>query len=167
MTDRQTKLRRLDGFRRRIPNVSASASSAILREAVSGLPDVLHCQGLQQARDIKFDESTPYGKAHSILRLQRTSGTVLDLVFVNPLAQIHIAAKKLEGFSLCLLNLLQFKPRTHDDPWGLVLYADEVVPGEAVKKAKMHGRSGSSTILFSSSARRCSQTRTHGLTPLW
>ena len=70
MSERRAKLRRLDDFRRHVPSVSASALSAVLREALSDIPEVVHRQALQEARDLKFDENTPYGKAHSTLSLQ-------------------------------------------------------------------------------------------------
>ena len=52
-----------------------------------------------------------------------------ELALVNPMAYMHTAFKAVGGFNALLTNALRSQPSTPARPWRLVLYSDEVVPG--------------------------------------
>ena len=130
MADRATKLRRLDAFRRSVPHVTAAAFAKILEAAVRGIPE-LACDrnAVRMARDLQVNEMTDYGPLIDTIPMVHKDGTINNLTIVNPFAQLWLAAKKCEGFSVMLQERLRTTASTHAAPWGLCIYSDEVVPG--------------------------------------
>ena len=127
--NRPAKLQRLDDFRRQVPHVSASALSQILQKTIDGIPELLGRREMREARDYQINEVTPYGPLLSHLQLECKDGSFQRLAFINPFAQLYVAAKRCEGFAALLEDRLRLKPNSWDDPWGLILYSDEVAPG--------------------------------------
>ena len=123
------KLRKLDDFRRSVPDVSASALEAILKHAKEDMPELDGRHSIRQGRDIQVNEVTPYGALMETLQIETTDGKMEDLKVINPFAQLWTASKKCEGFAKLIADRLVVKPSTYEDPWNLVIYSDEVVPG--------------------------------------
>ena len=128
MAERANKLRRLDEFRRKLPYVSASALAAILAEAKREMPELVGRKEIRQARDKQVDAKTEYGLVLMTLSLECIVGTYIDMYVLNPFAQLWVAAQ-CEGFSLLLEETLRNHPCSADEPWNVILYSDEVVPG--------------------------------------
>ena len=130
MADRAAKLRRLDAFRRSVPHLTASALAKVLDACVEGIPE-LGCDrnAVRMARDLLVNETTPYGALIDTIPMDMTDGSVANLTIVNPFAQLWLAANRCEGFSVMLQDRMRARAATHADPWRLVIYSDEVVPG--------------------------------------
>ena len=129
---RAAKLRRLDRFRRSIPDVSQSALDAILRHARTCLPDLLGRKAMRQGRDLQVNEVTPYGPVKVSLEVELLDGSKDTITVVNAFAQLWIASKRCEGFGKLLSECLAATPPSHDRPWKFILYSDEVVPGNVI-----------------------------------
>jgi len=127
--ERSCKLRRLDDFRRKVPHVSATALASILKEAREhGIPEISDRRAIREARDEQMQEVTPYGSALMELPVVLKDGSETSLLCVNPFAHLHLAAR-CEGFAALLQETLRTKACTFDQPWSLIIYSDEVVPG--------------------------------------
>jgi hypothetical protein len=129
MSDRGKKLRRLERFRRSVPHVTCSALSAILKEARNGIPEVADRMAIQEARDLQSHQNTEYGKLIVEIPLEKHDGSSVPLVIVNPFAHFYVAASECEGFAKMLRRQLAITPCSQENPWHLIIYADEVVPG--------------------------------------
>ena len=127
--DQSAKLRRLDQFRRSVPDVSASALESILREAQRNMPDLSNRCQMRQARDMQVTENTEYGPLLIPLKVELLDGRMQDFNIINPFAQLHIASKRCPGFAKLLAASLATHPSTYETPWRFILYSDEVVPG--------------------------------------
>ena len=133
MEGRASKLRKLDAFRRALPHISASALSAVLAEVErSGIPEVHARADFYRATAQALAESTPYGPLLHDLTLQGKSGGVIRIPALNPPALLHVAYSKGGGFSVMLQQRLAQHPSTPENPWRIILYTDEVVPGNAL-----------------------------------
>lgn len=127
--ERADKLRRLNLFRRSLPHVSASALSAILEEvARTGLPDMRSRHSLHEATVAEISADTPYGSLLMSVPLVRSCGAHTSMLVVNPFAMLSRAASSV-GFATLLQRRFNEVPCTPDNPWRIVLYSDEVVPG--------------------------------------
>ncbi len=155
MGDRAAKLRRLDEFRRAAPHVSASALSRILEDAASGLPDISHRSALREARDVQLTQATPYGAVLHTLELRTVGDEVIPMTFINPFAQLYVAAEQCEGFADLLADRIRVHPPSDGSPWGFVIYADEVVPGNPM--GNLHQAKGVGDIIL---VRRAGKRRT-------
>ena len=136
--ERPAKLRRLDAFRRSVPHVTATALATILTHALLGVPELgMSRHSLRHARDNTLSEATPYGTLMTSAQLERVDGTFHTLHFVDPFVHLYLAVKKSRGLTNLLVNQLRAKPCTQADPWCLVLYSDEVVPGNQLSAHNM------------------------------
>ena len=65
IAERPEKLRKLERFRRKLPQMSATSLAAVVNEAKSdGIPDLTNRNAIREARDDAVDEMTPYGKLY-------------------------------------------------------------------------------------------------------
>jgi hypothetical protein len=131
--ERAKKLRRLDEFRRQAPHVSASALSAILKQCSSGnIPELHSRQALASAVNFNLNEHTPYGPLLINAPVHLTDGTTGSMLFVNPLAMVWKLFKQGGSYAELLLQLFETKPSSPEQPYKLVVYADEVTPGNVL-----------------------------------
>ena len=94
MSDRATKLRRLNVFRRSLPHVSESALAAVLDEITRhGVPDLHGRHHLRQATTAVLVQETPYGNLLVPIKLVALDGTIKTMDVVNPLAMLLLAAE--------------------------------------------------------------------------
>lgn len=135
--ERPQKLRRLNAFRRQLPHVTAAALSAIVRKiAQEGVPDVLDRNAMREARDFEnLMEYTPYGPVIQKLELAGIDGLPTVLHYANPFAQLWMAIKRSKSFSKFFQSCLEANPPSPEKPWSLVLYTDEVTPGNPLSNA--------------------------------
>ena len=63
------------------------------------------------------------------LELRTVGDEVIPMTFINPFAQLYVAAEQCEGFADLLADRIRVHPPSDDSPWGFVIYADEVVLG--------------------------------------
>ena len=140
MEDRATKLARLGRLRRKLPHMSQSALTAVLREAQrEPLPRVSRRDDLRFVRNAIADQSTPYGTVHTKVPLARSDGSIWWLECQCILAMLYATAKWSMGFSrLITSTLARCGPSTPHNPWKLAIYCDEVDPGDPLSST--HGR---------------------------
>lgn len=129
--DKRAKLRRLEDFRRKLPYISQTGLSkviAVIRE--EGLPELGDRRDdIREARDTVLTEVTPYGPIAQQRTLVTKTGGTYELDVAHPLAHLWTVAKQGGGFALYLLSCLKQNPPTADRPWRLIVYTDEIVPG--------------------------------------
>jgi hypothetical protein len=64
-------------------------------------------------------------------------GTEMDMLTVNPHALIHLAFSRGGGFHDLMIRAMLVRPPTPDEPWHLILYSDEVTPGNQLSHANL------------------------------
>ncbi len=116
--------------------MSASAFSTFSRYAQThDMSDVSSSRwGLQQCRDAAFPD-TPYGPVIVSLTVH---GVVpapnRELCVANPIALVHVACKGGGAFKGLIDATMMPNPCTLPKPWSLVVYGDEVVPGNVLNQ---------------------------------
>ena len=137
-SSRQDRFQALDDFRRKVPHVSQSALHKILDEAVAGIPEGSHHRcTIREARNFLVNKQTPYGPLLKTLQLQCKDGAMQTAAFIDPFAHMCTAALQCEGYAALMKRTLRNKPNSPDNPWNLVLYSDEVAPGNQMSHHNM------------------------------
>jgi len=134
MSDRAAKLRRLNAFRRALPHCSATALAAVLDEVErAGIPDGHSRHALGEATSLELSSETPYGILLDWLDLKAKGGDAnVRLPIINPHAMMHKACSLNGSFCTMISERLSAAPPTPEAPWKLIMYSDEVVPGNAL-----------------------------------
>ena len=133
--DRPAKLARLDKFRRSKPACSASALSAILQDiANNGLPPLTDRNSMREARDSVMQAETPYGRVLQHLTVIDMDDTPQRIPIADPFASLWYFIKEggPDGFRDFLKHALLEHPPTPDNPWSIIMYTDEVTPGNVL-----------------------------------
>ena len=129
--DRQTKLRRLNDYRRRLPHVTAFALGIILQTCRDeGIPEGnVHRNAQREARNAELNEVTPYGPIASSMHVIGVDGVARSIPIANPFALLWKAVRDCGPLAEFFAKRLLDVPSTADQPWGLILYTDGVTPG--------------------------------------
>jgi len=133
MAFRRRQLLDLDDLRRRVPHVTQSALSGLILELKRvGLPALSSRRDMRLARDMKVEARTPYGPISVGLpmRAEADGSPPLQLLIAHPLALLWRAFYKCDPFASFVQERLAAEPCTADTPWCLLLYCDEVHPGD-------------------------------------
>ena len=125
------KARRLNEMRRVLPHMSQSAMSAVIgyiqTHEVSDLPS--DRRSAQRAISLSLPD-TPYG---AVLVEATLFGAPpapnKTMMLVNPFAYLWNTFKQGGGFYEMVKQQLSKHSCTHDSPWRLAIYGDEIVPG--------------------------------------
>ena len=125
--DRASKLRKLNNFRGALPHVSASALSAIL--GAEELPELKSRHDMRKATAAVMEGDTPYGPVLQRIPLVTKQGEQTSMYIAHPLALLWSACHNCEPFAGFIRDAVIKRPSSHDEPWQLILYSDEVVPG--------------------------------------
>ena len=130
MTERALKRQRVEALRRNAPYATASALSSLWGAIASAdLKAVPSRFELKRARDSVLSD-TPYGPVlttivlHSKPPLANKTYTV-----VNPVPFLHKAFARGGSFTELMVSLLAQHPCSPENPWKIIFYSDEVVPG--------------------------------------
>ena len=116
----------LASLRARIPFVSQSALAALLKIAANdGLPKVTNRKGIRDSRDEFIRTTTPHGPLHAHINV--TESMVIEVQ--NPFAVFWYACKTSPSFSSMVAATLASHPSSPTSKWSLLLYCDEVSPG--------------------------------------
>jgi hypothetical protein len=127
---RDAKLRRVGDMKCRLPRMSATAMSALITEIKqTGAPDLASRRHIRAARDATTKTTTPYGELHQFVDVVRTDGSTAALEIADPFATWSHIMKHDCGFASFVEHRMRdARPDPHT-PWSLILYSDEVVPG--------------------------------------
>ena len=130
MAERHTKLARLQSLRDRLPFISQSALHAILKIAKDErLPEISTRCDLRDARDAVARTVTPYGNICQTVNLRMSDGTEISVEIQNPFAMLHHSCSSSRQLSALIRRCVEEQQPSLAKPWNIVLYADEVTPG--------------------------------------
>ena len=140
--ERQAKLRKLNAFRKNLPHCTAAALAAILMTVKElGVPEgSVNRDALRDSRDLINKEATPYGPILHYLILVGVQDVPKQIAIANPFALLFKAVRECSPFSRFFRQKLLEKMPSPQDPWNLILYSDEVTPGNplaALNKRKL------------------------------
>ena len=131
--ERASKLRKLESARRKLPFASASACSAWINEIkrdpslLEGPSDRKH---FKEARDdVVLKQMTPFGPLLQTVQMTKADESSMDLFVAHPWALLDFCISKCRCLKTFMLKQLSIAPCTADNPWHLILYSDEVTPG--------------------------------------
>ena len=119
--ERKRKLLELEDFRRRVPHVTASALSVVIKELKrTGLPELDGRADIRAARDLRLQEPTPYGPISTTMEMVRAfPGQDPETLHVaHPIAFLWKAYKECDPFAAFLKRRLAEKPNSFETPWG-------------------------------------------------
>ena len=124
-------------LRARLPYMSQTALAEVLRlAATSSLPALPGgAKRLRDDRNATCLQHTPYGILHQTLALPSVDGGQISLDFQAPLPMLYVAASESEPFKRLLLDLSSTSPSTPQRPWRIMVYFDEVTPGNQLSSA--------------------------------
>ena len=129
---RHDDLEGLVSLKARLPFISQSARGALLRLAKDEkLPDIVSRNVVREARDRYVQLSTPYGPVHQHLDL----GGGIQTEIQHPMAMLYAAGLKGNAFAELLRRTVSRFPCSPTSPWKLVIYIDEVTPGNQLAYA--------------------------------
>ena len=125
MDSRPVKMAKLQSLRSRLPYVSQTALHALLEIAKSEeLPSVSSRRVVREARDCLTSQKTSHGLMHKQLHIGGC-----DLEYQNPFAMLaHMSAESTHLSSL-MRRAFAERPCSSTQPWTLVVYLDEILPG--------------------------------------
>ena len=131
--EKKRKLLGLEEFRRRLPHVSQRGLANTLQEIKrTGMPELDSCKDMRTARDIKLTDPTPYGPIRIEKEVPKYGGGKAYLRIASPLALLWFLYFSCESFSKFIDERIEVCPSTPEQPWNLLLYCDEVHPGDAL-----------------------------------
>jgi hypothetical protein len=133
MAERLAKRARVQRLRSKLPYVSQSALSALLKAAQSdeGLPDITSRRSIGKAKDSMVNTATPYGPLHQQVSISRAAAGAppQHIEIQNPFAMLYHVCLTCGWYAELLASAMAAKPCTVAEPWSLVLYTDEILPG--------------------------------------
>ncbi|CAK9018270.1 unnamed protein product, partial [Durusdinium trenchii] len=115
--------------------VSQSALSQVLADLRNAeeLPSACSRQSIKRARVAAIGDLTPFGSVVKEWSVETKTGGQKNVTYVCPAAMLHFTAQKCPGWSAALKQLLSQKTSTPASPYRLILYADEISPGNVLK----------------------------------
>ena len=128
-SSRASKLAKLTKLRKNIPQTSKSALEAILQNIKDdGLPELTTAKNMREGCRVAMEQMNGYGPLLLEHRLHGVDGSIKKVKLVNLLSYIHAAYKAGGGFHTLLKKTLA----KHNSPLSLLVYADEVTPGNVL-----------------------------------
>ena len=135
---RAAKLARLQDFKGRLPAHSQAALESILNECKkSGIPELTSSKDQRAARRQLLD-SMHGGQLGPLLQtaeVQALDGSTQNMVYCNALCYIAALYAKGGSFTELLQACHKKRPSSSFEPYSLILYSDEVIPGNILGKA--------------------------------
>ncbi len=136
MAERDAKLRRLNAFRRRRPHITANALAETLKAVEEeGLPELHNRNQLRESRDHIASETTPFGPIVQDINVEDTSGRMMSIPIASPFAMLWVMCMQSAAFAALMKQRLEVCPTSYEHPWNVILYSDEVTPGNPLKTA--------------------------------
>ena len=130
MSERGAKLRKLENLRRSTPYCSQTALEQILAHIKEhGLPELSSRASMSRACEAALDGEFHYGPLQVDIQLQLKTGGKTKVPCNNLLSYLDLLYGQTSSFKDLLARRHTAFPSTWEAPWGLVLYTDELVPG--------------------------------------
>ena len=131
--DRAAKLRRLECLRRRLPHMSAAALAEACRVfSTEPVPDLHQRKHCAEAAELILESSSSLGPVLRKMTLVGCDGRKVTVDAVDFWPYLDVAVRAESGFAAHFWNTLDDRPVLPSRPWSLVVYADEIVPGNVL-----------------------------------
>ena len=136
--DKRRKLLDLEAMRRRLPHVSQRGLASTLKDIKKhGLPELDDTRDLRAAREMLMNEKTPYGPISVEKEVPASGGGSVRIRMASPLALLFFMFFNCAPFASFLEERLVECPSSYEAPWNLILYCDEVHPGDRLGGKKL------------------------------
>ncbi|CAE7221095.1 unnamed protein product [Symbiodinium sp. CCMP2592] len=114
---------------------SAKLAAEVLRavKEADSLPAGISQSSVKRSREKRMAAETPFGPMMKHWKLESNSGAEIPVDFLDPAACLWHRLNSCERFRSFMLEMLERKPATVNSPWGIVVYSDEVSPGNQLK----------------------------------
>ena len=118
--------------------LTQTALSRVIKEVKArGVPTADSRQSIKRGRDKEIDIKTPYGQVLIFEELdlipEKGKPSTYKFPFVNPLAYMYYVLGSCAAFATFFKGVLQQQKSAVHNPWRLVVYADEISPGNVLK----------------------------------
>ena len=97
-----------------------------------GVPELTSRSSLRESRDAVMSTGTLYGPLLQQMDCVTCDGESVSIPITDPLASLTIAINEDSSFRSFFRQRLVDRPSTPESPWTIVLYSDEVTPGNAL-----------------------------------
>ena len=98
-----------------------------------GLPTLHNRNQIRQSRDEMCDTPTPsFGPLIQTINMVDVQDKIRQVSVANPLAYLWTALTTSDTFAAHFKQCLADNPCTPESPWSIVLYSDEVTPGNVL-----------------------------------
>ena len=89
---------------------------------------------IKRSRETAFDATTPYGKLLQQFALVGENGEAISVDFISPQAMLRQACSESPKFATAVQQMLVKEKPTIQKPLTVCLYADEISPGNNLKR---------------------------------
>ena len=119
--------------------ISQSALAQVLKELEVNLDSGISRSSIKRGREREVEVPTPYGNVINVVKvsLEPNAGesepTSVELPFVNPLAWLAHIVGNCEEYGTYFGKLLEQRPHDPQSPFDIIVYSDEVTPGNAMR----------------------------------
>ena len=131
-TAHQQMQERINRMRYNLPFASQAALGAIMGLSAREELPVGNRNAIRHSRDQAVAAVTEYGPLPKVVTVPSTDGDNIDLEVQNPQAMLAYFVKHNPSFARRVEEAFVRKPPTIQNPWTIVAYADEVLPGNAL-----------------------------------
>eukprot|EP00438_Fugacium_kawagutii_P017417 Skav234034 [mRNA] locus=scaffold2485:5120:7207:+ [translate_table: standard] len=138
-SSKRPKLEQLQKFKAKLPAHSQAALAAIVEEIKeSGLPEASSEKEQREARRLLIQDSHGGGLGPLIQQMPMltSQGSHVQLAIANFLVFIQALFARGGSFHAMLRSKFSQNPSSIDRPWSLILYLDEVIPGNVLGRAE-------------------------------
>ena len=131
--DRSAKLQKLNHFRRKLPHISVSALAAVVQAIRDeGPPELADRGNIRKARDDQCKSNGPFGPILQHCRVISKAGGELLIPIAHPFAMLHASMLASPSLQKLFGTKLAERPCSPEHPWNLIIYSDEVTPGNVL-----------------------------------
>ena len=132
---RPAKFARLESLRRKSPYVSQSALAGIIADIrENGLPENTSRASMQRATKFSLEQHDQYGPLLEKIEMANNQGGSA-IVYATNVATYLAALYRSSSYRDLLLRTYAMCPCSYEEPWGLCIYSDEIVPGNVLGPA--------------------------------
>lgn len=115
--------------------VSQSGLAEILRAVreADSLPKGISPSAVKRARTKAMSAETPFGPMLKDWKLRNTTGEETTVAYLDPAACLYHAVESCTKFGAFVQDIVATREPSINSRWGIVLYSDEVSPGNQLK----------------------------------